>query len=88
MVRRKGLVAEVFPMEYLVWCRSRPAGNEHQSTGLVHLDLRAPSSKNKKPDTQMGIWFFGTAKGTRTPDLLIRSQSLYPTELSPHVRIA
>ena len=28
---------------------------------------------------------FGTAKGTRTPDLLIRSQSLYPTELSPHV---
>ena len=73
-------------MEYLVWCRSRPAGNEHQSTGLVHLDLRAPSSKNKKPDTQMGIWFFGTAKGTRTPDLLIRSQSLYPTELSPHMR--
>ena len=26
----------------------------------------------------------GTAKGTRTPDLLIRSQSLYPTELPPH----
>ena len=40
----------------------------------------------KKPDTQMGIWFFGTPKGTRTPDLLIRSQSLYPTELSAHVR--
>ena len=29
----------------------------------------------------------GTPKGTRTPDLLIRSQSLYPTELSPHMRI-
>ena len=28
----------------------------------------------------------GTPKGTRTPDLLIRSQSLYPTELSAHVR--
>ena len=27
---------------------------------------------------------FGTPKGTRTPDLLIRSQSLYPTELSAH----
>ncbi len=26
----------------------------------------------------------GTPKGTRTPDLLIRSQSLYPTELSAH----
>ena len=27
---------------------------------------------------------FGTPKGTRTPDLLIRSQSLYPTELPAH----
>ena len=25
--------------------------------------------------------FRGTPKGTRTPDLLVRSQSLYPTEL-------
>ena len=33
----------------------------------------------------MGIRIFGTPKGTRTPDLLIRSQSLYPTELSAHV---
>ena len=29
-------------------------------------------------------FFGGTPKGTRTPDLLIRSQSLYPTELSAH----
>ena len=29
----------------------------------------------------------GTPKGTRTPDLLIRSQSLYPTELSAHRHI-
>ena len=27
---------------------------------------------------------FGTAEGIRTPDLLVRSQSLYPTELQPH----
>lgn len=27
----------------------------------------------------------GTAEGIRTPDLLIRSQTLYPTELQPHV---
>ena len=26
----------------------------------------------------------GTPEGTRTPDLLIRSQSLYPTELPAH----
>ena len=25
--------------------------------------------------------FFGTPEGTRTPDLLVRSQTLYPTEL-------
>ena len=29
----------------------------------------------------------GTAEGTRTPDLLIRSQSLYPTELLPHTHL-
>ena len=28
--------------------------------------------------------FSGTAEGIRTPDLLVRSQSLYPTELQPH----
>ena len=27
------------------------------------------------------ICFSGTPEGTRTPDLLVRSQSLYPTEL-------
>ena len=32
----------------------------------------------------MGICFFGTPEGTRTPDLLVRSQSLYPTELPAH----
>ena len=26
----------------------------------------------------------GTGEGIRTPDLLVRSQSLYPTELRPH----
>lgn len=30
----------------------------------------------------------GTAGGTRTPDLLVRSQLLYPTELLPHVVLA
>lgn len=29
----------------------------------------------------------GTPEGTRTPDLLIRSQSLYPTELLAHIKI-
>ena len=56
------------------------------STGHSHLNGSSPFLGNsEKPDTRMGIWFFGTPKGTRTPDLLIRSQSLYPTELSAHV---
>ena len=28
----------------------------------------------------------GTAEGIRTPDLLVRSQTLYPTELQPHLQ--
>ncbi len=28
--------------------------------------------------------FFGVPGGTRTPDLLVRSQSLYPAELQAH----
>ena len=34
----------------------------------------------------MPFLLFGTPKGTRTPDLLVRSQSLYPTELSAHTQ--
>ena len=44
--------------------------------------------KCKKADTQKGICFFGTLEGTRTPDLLIRSQSLYPTELPAHTALS
>ena len=29
----------------------------------------------------------GTAEGIRTPDLLVRSQTLYPTELQPHFEV-
>ena len=32
--------------------------------------------------------FFGTPEGTRTPDLLVRSQSLYPTELPAHTTLS
>ena len=30
----------------------------------------------------------GAPEGTRTPDLLIRSQTLYPAELPAHIRLA
>ena len=44
----------------------------------------AGAEKKRKPVllTEYGL---GTAGGIRTRDLLIRSQTLYPTELQPHV---
>ena len=33
-------------------------------------------------------FLFGTPEGTRTPDLLVRSQSLYPTELPAHTTLS
>ena len=42
------------------------------------------SMYSKKIHIPDGMWIFGTPEGTRTPDLLIRSQSLYPTELPAH----
>ena len=53
------------------------------STGHLHLFIRVPSGK-KIRESQSSLLFFGTPEGTRTPDLLIRSQSLYPTELPAH----
>lgn len=54
---------------------------------LAGPPFRVPQH-SKKADTRMGICFFGTPEGTRTPDLLVRSQSLYPTELPAHTHLA
>ena len=75
MVRRKGLET----------LRSRSVQPSRAALVRAAFHCSSPTGQNKKPDTRMGIWLFGTPKGTRTPDLLIRSQSLYPTELSAHV---
>ena len=45
------------------------------------------SAEDKKEASAMQMPL-GTAKGIRTPDLLVRSQTLYPAELSPHVALA
>ena len=47
------------------------------------LRVRVPttqSNKNSEADKYL-LRYFGTPEGTRTPDLLVRSQSLYPAEL-------
>ena len=41
----------------------------------------SPIDQIKNRETQMSISIFGALEGTRTPDLLIRSQALYPAEL-------
>ena len=43
--------------------------------------LRVPFAKEKRQGKNP-VFFFGALKGTRTPDLLVRSQSLYPAELA------
>ena len=44
-------------------------------------------TKNPNPspiEKRFGFSWFGAMEGTRTPGLLIRSQSLYPAELPTH----
>ena len=45
-----------------------------------------PSCRQKeKPEHECVLVFLGAMEGTRTPGLLIRSQSLYPAELPTHM---
>ena len=44
----------------------------------------SPIAQNKKAEAKTSAFFVGAPEGTRTPDLLVRSQSLYPTELRAH----
>ena len=44
-------------------------------------------SKRKRSFLNEMTAFFGTAEGIRTPDLLVRSQTLYPAELQPHTTL-
>ena len=43
-----------------------------------------PYGKTSKKHHRKGGVFYGALEGTRTPDLLVRSQLLYPTELPAH----
>ncbi len=48
--------------------------------------FRIPSEPKKKKDHPLdGLFLFGVPEGIRTPDLLIRSQTLYPAELQAHL---
>jgi len=51
-----------------LWCRPRLAGDEQQSTGLLHLDCSIPFLGSTKRKTRLTAGFsFGGAEGNRTP---------------------
>ena len=80
---------------FLVRCRSRHSvskGPPDLSPKFFrfaqNLDTRVrvpttQNNKNSEADKYL-LRYFGTLEGTRTPDLLVRSQSLYPAELPAH----
>ena len=43
------------------------------------------SGEKEKTPKPFGFEVFGTLQGIRTPDLLVRSQTLYPAELTTHI---
>ena len=49
----------------------------------THKNLNCWKDAENTKRTPIGILFRGAAQGTRTPDLLVRSQTLYPAELAP-----
>ena len=84
-VRRKGLVCISARMgrnrgshQFLNWW-------QQYATGILRFNFSSPIPGKKIKDTKRCPLFFGTPEGTRTPDLLVRSQSLYPTELPAHI---
>ena len=68
--------------------QSRALHNSTQKTRTVHRPCKnraAVLQENKKAMKSFDFTaFFGAMEGTRTPGLLIRSQSLYPAELPTH----
>src|SRR5699024_6633618 len=68
--------------------QSRALHNSTQKTRTVHRPCknRAAVLQEKKKAIKSFDFtaFFGAMEGTRTPGLLIRSQSLYPAELPTH----
>ena len=72
---------------------ARPAEKRRQyredTAAACSRDYAVSCRETKNPNplptaNRFGFFRFGTAEGIRTPDLLVSSQSLYPTELQPH----
>ena len=54
----------------------------------AQVEEKPQKMQKKQPNFLRNGLFSGTPEGTRTPDLLVRSQSLYPTELPAHTTLS
>ena len=71
-----------------LWLNSRK-NNIHRTFAFYCSSPRNKNNPNPfSTKNRFGLFFSGTPEGTRTPDLLIRSQSLYPTELLAHTHFS
>lgn len=52
---------------------------------IYYINLQKNNPINNKSREIATFHGFGTLEGIRTPDLLVRSQTLYPTELPAHM---
>lgn len=70
-------------------CIFSPIGGEnrgsHRHAALLWVRVPFPIKNTGSKKLCFLLPVSGTPEGTRTPDLLIRSQSLYPTELPAHM---
>ncbi len=74
-----GIVLFFFCLARLEWRR------ESNHVPVAHGSQRLSLPRTTKKASQNVMPFLlGALEGTRTPDLLVRSQSLYPAELQAH----
>ena len=55
---------------------------------VLHKTIHSLKKDNQKKAKSLMVIQSGTPGGIRTPDLLVRSQTLYPAELRAHNHIA
>lgn len=69
--------------------RTLPLKTCHRHVFLTVQTLSGsnPSTSEKHPQSKSLDGVFGALGGIRTPDLLVRSQALYPTELQAHFKL-
>ena len=65
--------------------RHRTLGEE---VGFSNFPIKTKNPNPSPIRSRFGFFAFGTPEGIRTPDLLVRSQTLYPAELLAHSAIS